>query len=68
MGRNQLIALMVYGFTWAVSVGLVFGGKVDGKIWLDWSLLFAPVAVSTILVPSAAIKSVRALTSKEPEA
>lgn len=64
MGRNQLIAITVYGLTWAASVGLVIAGKVSGDAWLDYSVIFAPLAVSTILVPSAAIKAVIAVARK----
>jgi len=62
LGSNQLIACIAYGIVLLGSVPMVlFTAPEQASTWLDWSIVFVPVAVGSILGGSAIVKSAQAL-------
>ena len=56
LGSNQLIASISYGLIFLTSIGLCIWTDVTGRDLLNFYQVFAPIAVGSILIPSAAIK------------
>lgn len=67
MGRNQIIASVGYGSTVLMSYVLVWAGKLDGTGWVSFVSMFVPIAVGTVLFPSAALKAIKAKYGKDEE-
>jgi len=60
MGKNQKIGIYSYGIVFVTCVVMVFMDKIKGPEFLSFLQWFAPIAITTILTPSAVIKSVKA--------
>lgn len=64
LGRNQIIACVVFGVILAGSALAVALGDATGKDWLSWAQWFGPTAVATITVPGSVAKMAGVLTGK----
>ena len=69
LGRNQLIACVAFGVTFLSSIPVAaLMNDASALQWLNWSALFVPVAVGTILGASAVIKATAIIKNgKQPE-